>query len=184
LIKQAKKRKVKVSADVTPHHLILTVEAVKSFNSNTKMNPPLRTKDDIKVLLEGLRDGTIDVIVTDHAPHSKEEKEDDFKSAPFGIVGLETCLALILTEIVDKKIITLKNAIAKLSANPAKILELNKGIFKKGADADVIIIDPDMKWVISADDFAGPSKNSPFIGKEVKGRTIMTIVGGKVVFSY
>ena len=182
LIRQAKRKKVKISADVTPHHLILTDEAVQSFDTNTKMNPPLRSREDIKALKDGLSDGTIDVIATDHAPHSREEKEDDFKSAPFGIVGLETGLALILTEIVDKGIITLKSAISKLSTNPAKILGLNKGILKKGGDADIIIIDPDIKWTITTDDFAGPCKNSPFIGREVKGRAIMTIVAGKIVF--
>lgn len=182
LIRQAKRKKIKISADVTPHHLILTDESVKSFDTNTKMNPPLRSREDVKALRDGLRDGTIDVIATDHAPHSREEKEDDFKTAPFGIVGLETCLALVLTEIIDKGVITLKSAISKLATNPAKILGLNKGILKKGTDADIVIIDPELKWVITQDDFAGPCKNSPFIGREVKGRAIVTIVAGKVVF--
>lgn len=183
LIRQAKRKKVKVTCDATPHHLILTDEEVQSFDTNTKVNPPLRARDDVKALRDGLRDGTIDVIATDHAPHSREEKEDDFKTAPFGIVGLEAGLALILTEIVEKKVITLKSAIAKLSTSPAKILGLNKGILKKGADADITIIDPDLRWTITPDNFAGPCKNSPFIGREVKGRVIMTIVAGKVVFS-
>jgi len=183
LVRNAKKKKIKVTADVTPHHLVLTEEVVKTFDSNTKMNPPLRSKEDQKALFEALSDGTIDVIATDHAPHSREEKDEDFKSAPFGIVGLETCLALILSEIVGKKIITLKDAIAKLTCNPAKILGLNKGVIKDGADADIAIIDPYMKWKIGLEDLAGPSKNSPFIGREVIGRVIITIAKGKIVFS-
>jgi len=183
LIKEAKRKKIRVSAEATPHHLILSDEVVRGFDTNTKVNPPLRAREDVMALRRGLADGTIDVIATDHAPHSQEEKDEDYRTAPFGIVGLETCLALVLTELVNKKVITLRNAIAKLTTNPARILGLNKGILETGYDADIVIIDPDMEWTISPRDFVSSCRNSPFIGMKVRGRVISTIVGGRILYT-
>ena len=183
ILKQAKRKKVNVSVEVTPHHLILTDDLVRGFDTSTKVNPPLRTRDDISALRKGLRDGTIDAIATDHAPHSQEEKDDDYRSAPFGMVGLETCLALILTEIVGEGVITLKSAVAKMTVNPARILGLKKGVIAPDQDADVVIFDTGAEWTIAPADFAGPCKNSPFIGRTVRGRVVTTIVGGRVLYS-
>ncbi|MDA7857917.1 dihydroorotase [bacterium] len=180
LIREAKKRKLKVSCEVTPHHFSLSDEDVRGYNTNTKINPPLRTKDDIKALLGGLADNTINCIASDHAPHLDVEKDNEYDAAPFGIIGLETALPLIITNLVHKKVLTLNQAIAKLTCNPAKILKLNKGSIKIGDDADITIIDLNLEK-ITTKDFASKSRNSPFIGKKLKGFAVATIVAGQVI---
>ncbi|MFH1228647.1 MAG: dihydroorotase [Planctomycetota bacterium] len=183
LVRQAKKRGIKVTAEVTPHHLVLTEEYIKTsdFNTNFKMNPPLRTKSDIEALRKGLKDGTIDTIASDHAPHSPEKKDVEFNIAPFGIIGMESLLPILLTELVHKNIITLKEIIAKLTINPAKILGINKGTLTPGADADITIIDPNRKWVIDSSKFKSKSRNCPFTGWKVQGKAVKVMIGGRVI---
>ncbi len=180
LIRQAKKKRIKVTCETAPHYFSLSEEEVQGYDTNTKINPPLRTKDDIEALCEGLADGTIDCIVSDHAPHLDVEKDLEYNMAPFGIIGLETMLPLILTNLVSKKILNLNQAIAKLTVNPANILGLEKGSLSIGSDADLTIIDLNLKKKIG-NEFTSQSKNSPFIGMELKGFPVATIVGGKVV---
>ncbi len=180
LIRQAKKKKINVTCETAPHYFSLSEEGVRGYNTNTKVNPPLRTKDDIEALCEGLADGTIDCIASDHAPHLDEEKDVEYNMAPFGIIGLETMVPLILTNLVSKKILSLSQAIAKLTVNPASILGLEKGTLSIGADADLTIIDLNLKKKIGSQ-FTSQSKNSPFIGMELGGFPVATIVGGKVV---
>jgi len=182
LVREAKRRKVNISCEVTPHHFSLTDELVKTFNTNLKTNPPLRTKKDVLAIKRGLKDGTIDVIATDHAPHSIEEKDVEFDAAPNGMIGLETALSLVISELVDKNVLSWKEAIAKLTVNPAKILNLDLGKIKVGSEADITIIDPKVNWVVSPEKLSSKSKNSPFIGKRLKGRAWCTIVGGKIVY--
>ncbi|WP_018250256.1 dihydroorotase [Orenia marismortui] len=183
LVRQAKKRGVKISCEVTPHHFTLTDELITSFDTNTKMNPPLRSKEDVAAIKEGLKDGTIDVIATDHAPHSVEEKDVEYNYAPFGIIGLETALALVVSELIEPGILTLEEALAKLTVNPAKILGLDKAKIEVGADADLTVIDIDDEWKLRSEDLVSKSKNTPFIDYNLKGRTVMTIVGGEIVYS-
>ncbi len=183
LIRKAKEKGIKVTAEVTPHHLILCDEQIRSgFDPNLKMNPPLRGREDIEVLREGLADGTIDCIVTDHAPHSAEEKDVEFDAAPFGIIGLETSLGLILTEIYQKGILDLKAIISLMSTNPAKILSLPGGELKPGSPADVTIIDLEKKWEVEPSQFESKSRNTPFGGWSLKGKAVTTIVGGEIVY--
>jgi len=180
LIRQAKKKRIKVTCETAPHYFSLSEEDVRGYDTNTKINPPLRTKDDIEALCEGLADGTIDCIVSDHAPHLDVEKDLEYNMAPFGIIGLETMLPLILTNLVLEKILNLNEAIAKLTVNPTNILGLEKGALSIGSDADLTIIDLNLKKKID-NEFTSQSKNSPFIGMELKGFPVATIVGGKVV---
>ncbi|MCK5578799.1 MAG: amidohydrolase family protein, partial [Planctomycetes bacterium] len=180
-----KKRKIKVTSEVTPHHFTLTDESIKyvngGFDPNLKVNPPLRTKKDIQAIYQALKDGTIDAIVSDHAPHSPEEKDVEFSLAPFGMIGMESVLPIVITELVNKKILTLNEAITKLTINPARILGIPKGTLAVGADADVTLIDLKKEWVIDPEKFKSKSRNCPFTGRKVKGRVIKTIVNGKVV---
>lgn len=183
LIRDAKARGVRVSGEATPHHLILTDEAVRGFHTNAKMNPPLRSPEDVATLREALIDGTIEVIATDHAPHAHAEKEMEFDYAPFGIIGLETALGLMLTEFYHTGLLTLPMIVARMAANPARILKLkHKGTLAPGADADITIIDPDREWIVEERDMQSKSKNSPFIGWKLKGQAVMTIVAGRVVW--
>lgn len=182
LIKEAKSKGIKVTAEVTPHHLVLTDEEVKSFNTNTKVNPPFRTEEDIKLLKEGLADNTIDIIATDHAPHTIEEKERDYQEAPFGIIGLETALSLVFRELVEKKVLSLLEAIAKLTVNPARILGIDRGEIREGAKANITIFDPGKVWTAKEEEMVSKSRNSPFLGWELPGKVEWTIVGGKVVY--
>jgi dihydroorotase len=181
LIRRAKKAKIKVTAEVTPHHFTLTDELIKSFDTNLKVNPPLRTKKDVDALKKGLADGVIDVIASDHAPHAIEEKEMEFDFAPSGMIGLETTLGLVATELVAKKVLTWPQAIKAMTVNPARILNLPGGTFEKGSPADLTVIDPNLEWVVSKDELHSLSKNSPFIGRKLKGKAVMTIVDGKVM---
>ena len=179
LIRDAKARGVKVTAETCPHYFSLTEEAVRGYNTMAKMNPPLRTADDVAAIKQGLKDGTLDVVATDHAPHALDEKSGEFDYAPFGIVGLETALGLTL-KLVDEGILSLTEAIRRLSVNPALILKLNKGMLAVGADADVTIIDPKAEWIVDAAQFRSKARNTPFDGWKLKGRAELTIVGGKI----
>ncbi len=182
LIREAKSRGVRVSCEVTPHHFSLTEEAVRSFNTAAKMNPPLRSEADRQALLDGLRDGTIELIATDHAPHTTQEKEQEFDLAPFGVVGLETALGLSLTTLVAPGLLTLNQAIAKLTSEPARVLKLQKGRIVEGGDADLTILDPSREWSVDASGFASKSRNTPFHGWRLKGGPVATLVAGKVVW--
>ena len=208
LLRAAKKRGVPISGEACPHHFILTDAAVAgserfwandgknladtqtdelpswpAYDTNFKMNPPLRTARDREAILQGLADGTIEILCSDHAPHCDYEKEVEFDYAPFGITGLETELSLSLMQLVHTKRISLADMIAKFTVNPARLLNLNKGTLSVGADADVTVFDPDEEWIFRAEDSASKSRNSPFSGWKLKGRAVATFVGGKNVFS-
>lgn len=181
LLREAKARGVKVTAEVTPHHFSLNDEAVAGYNTSTKVNPPLRTAADVAAVKDGLADGTIDVIATDHAPHTLEEKDVEYELAPFGLVGLETAVGLVWTELVATGVLTPLQAISKLTINPASILGISKGTLKTCADADITIIDPVLSWTVDSEQFASKGRNTPFTGRQLKGMPYMTIVGGRVV---
>ncbi len=182
IIRAAQKRGVAVTAEVTPHHFILTEEAVRGYNTNAKMNPPLRCADDVAAVREGLADGTIGVIATDHAPHHRDEKNVEFNIALNGIVGLETALPLTL-RLVDEGVLSLSAAIARLTCGPAQALGLSRGALTVGDIADVTIIDPDCNWTLRADELLSKSKNTPFDGWSFKGAATCTLVNGKTVYS-
>ncbi len=181
MVREAKARGIKVTAEACPHHFTLTEEIVRGYNTHAKMNPPLRTWDDVRAIKEGLRDGTIDVIATDHAPHATQEKQQDFTEAPFGIVGLETALSLTLG-LVEEGVLSLEQAVEKLTSAPAAVFGLKKGTLEVGADADVTIVDQQAQWVVDPGKFRSKSRNTPFVGWKVKGLVLTTIVGGRVVF--
>ncbi|MBU0502298.1 MAG: dihydroorotase [bacterium] len=183
LIRQAKKKKNPITCETCPHYFSLTEEAVAEYDPNAKVNPPLKTAKDVEAIIKGLKDGTIDVIATDHAPHSVEEKNVEFNAAASGLVGLETALALVLTKLVGPKKLSLKEAISKMTIVPAEILGIDKGTLKVGAEADVIIVDPAASLIVDPAKFASKGKNSPFAGMKVKGRVLYTIVGGKIIVS-
>ncbi|RKY11871.1 MAG: hypothetical protein DRP82_07155 [Planctomycetota bacterium] len=183
LVRAAKQQGVRVTAEVTPHHLTLTDEAVQSFDPNLKMKPPLRTRDDLQALIRGLQDGTIDVIATDHAPHTREGKELDFLSAPFGVIGLETAFGVLITHIVEPGHLTLVDLVRKLTLAPAQILGLaTKGRMRPGADADIVLFDTQTRWRVDPEKFRSKSRNTPFAGWELRGRVFYTIVAGRVVY--
>ena len=182
LIRQAKKRGVKITCEATPHHFTLTDETIRTFDTNAKVNPPLRTKRDVEAIRRGLKDGTIDCIATDHAPHSIEEKEVEFDFAPPGLVGLETALGLVITELINKRILSWSQAIAKLTFNPARVLNLGGGRIKRNSPGDITIIDPKTSWVVDPSKFQSKSNNSPFGGRKLQGKVCCTIVDGKVMF--
>ena len=181
MVREAKARGIDVTAEACPHHFLLTEELVRGYNTHAKMNPPLRTWTDVQAIKEGLRDGTIDVIATDHAPHATQEKQQDFTEAPFGIVGLETALPLTLG-LVEEGVLSLEQAVQKLTAAPAAVFGLKKGTLAIGADADVAIVDQQEQWEVDPSKFRSKSRNTPFAGWKVKGRVNATIVGGRVVF--
>ena len=176
----AKKLGANVWAEVTPHHFTLTEEAVLSHGTLAKMNPPLRTEADRQALIAALKDGTIDMIATDHAPHSREEKEKPLTEAPSGIIGLETALALGITSLVEPGHLTYVELMEKMSLNPAKLYHLDCGRIKEGAPADLVIFDPEECW--SVENFVSKASNSPFIGWQLKGKVKMTICNGKIVY--
>jgi len=180
LIRRAKKRGVNVTCEVTPHHLALTDECVRSYDPSFKMNPPLRTEKDVKALVKGLKDGTIDVIASDHAPHTVEEKDVEFGLAPFGCIGMESTVGVLFETLVRKKALTLPQVIAKLTIEPARVLGIPKGTLQPGADADVTLIDPTLEWTIDVERFRSKSRNCPFHGWTVKGKAVKTLVGGVV----
>ncbi len=181
-IKLAKKEGVSVTAETCPHYFALTDEAVKNFDTSTKVNPPLRTKKDVEAIKKALAEGVIDVITTDHAPHSEAEKDVEFQLAPSGMIGFETTLSLGIKELVQTKILPIEKLIEKMSLNPAKILGINAGTLSVGSQADILIFDPDSKWTVKRDKIVSMSKNSPFIGWELPGVVIATICHGKVIY--
>ena len=181
LIRKAKKRGIAVTAETAPHYFTLTDDCCVTYDTNTKMNPPLRTKEDVEAIKSGLADGTIDVIATDHAPHTDSEKGVEFDYAPFGIIGLETALGLSVIELVEKKILSWDELILKVSVNPSKILGVIGGNISEGKQADIVIIDPEKEYVFKKDFIESKSKNSPFIDWKLKGKVISVFVNGNIV---
>lgn len=181
LLREAHKRGETVTAEITPHHFTLTDEAVINYDGNTKMNPPLRSKEDVEALKEALKDGTVGIIATDHAPHSQDEKNCEYDKAAFGIVGFETALSLGMTELVEKGYLTPAQLIEKMTSNPAAMLGIEKGNIAPGKIADVTIIDPEECFEVKISEFVSKSKNSPFDGFMLKGRVKATIVDGEIV---
>ncbi len=181
IVRQAKRRGVRVTAEVTPHHLTMTDELVTYHDTSTKVNPPLRSRKDVDAMVAGLKDGAIDLIVTDHSPHAYEEKDVEYRFAPSGFPGLETSLGIVLTELYHTGKLTLDEIVAKMAANPARIFGLAGGRIKAGGVADVTVIDTEREWTVSASDFYTRGSHSPYLGKTLKGKAVMTIVGGKIV---
>ena len=183
LLRESRGRGVKITGEVCPHHIALTDEAIQNFNTNYKMNPPLRARADVDALLEGIADGTLSILASDHAPHADFEKEVEFDAAPFGIIGLETELGLFLDLLVHKqRKIDIARLIEMYTVEPARLLKINAGTLSIGAPADVTLIDPDLEWTVKIDKFESASRNSPFDGWKLKGRAVRTIVGGKTVW--
>ena len=182
MVREARKAGVSISAEVCPHHFTLCSDDIVKGDTNYKMNPPLRTKEDLEALRQGLKDDVFDVISTDHAPHALTEKQESFKKAPFGIVGLETSVALTITELVDTEIITPMQMAEKMSYNPAKIIGIDKGDIEPGKVADIVIFDPDETYVIDKNTFFSKGRNTPFDGRKVTGKVRMTLVNGQVVY--
>jgi dihydroorotase len=182
LIRWGKERGINVTAEVCPHHLSLTEDAVAGYDTNAKMNPPLRTADDVAALQEAVRDGTIDLIATDHAPHHYDEKEREFADAPNGIVGLETALAVVVTTLVSSGMLDFATLVERMSCSPARIFGLPGGTLRRGAVADVTVFDPERRWVVDPAAFLSKGRNSPYGGRELVGRAVCTVVDGRVVF--
>jgi len=180
LIREAKRRGVNVTADATPHHLTLTEECVRGYNTNARVNPPLRAKADVDALRAGLKDGTIDAVASDHAPHSRQEKECEFDKAAPGVIGLETTLAVLVTQLVETGLLTWGELIAALTVGPARALGIAKGTLRPGANADITVIDPAAQWTIDAGRFVSLSRNCPFDGMKVVGRAEAVIVAGAI----
>ncbi len=182
LIKAAKKKKLPVTAETCPHYFTLNDEMLTEYDTNLKVNPPLRTKKDIAAIKKALASGVFDTIVTDHAPHAYDEKQLEFDYAPSGMIGLETSVGLVSTELVKKNVLSWLEAIKLMTINPAKILSLPAGTLDIDASADITLIDPELEWTVTKDDFKSLSKNSPYIGMTLTGRVVRTIVAGKTVF--
>ncbi len=182
-IRQAKDRGVHVTAEASPHHLVLTHEAVEGYRTEAKMNPPLRTQEDVDAVRAGLADGTLDTIATDHAPHHYDEKEAAFADAPNGIVGLETALGIVLTRVVGEGVIDLATMVDRMSCQPARAFGLPGGTLELGSVADVTVFDPEAVWTVDAGAFLSRSRNTPFGGWELRGQPVRTIVGGRTVWS-
>ncbi len=185
LMRMAKRLGADVTAEVCPHHFTLTDADITEADSNYKMNPPLRTKEDVKALIEGLVDGTMDCISTDHAPHSDEEKRKYFDEAPFGIVGLETSAALTYTALVDTGLMSIIDMAKKMSYNPAKVLGIDDryGKLTEGAMADIVVFNPDVRWTVDVNEFASKGHNTPYNGRELKGKVMATICDGEIVYN-
>lgn len=181
IVRQAKKRGVRVTAEVTPQHLTLTDECVDLYDSSTKINPPLRSKQDRDALLAGLKDGTIDAIVTDHSPHAQEEKDREYMYAPSGFPGLETSLGIMLTDLYQAGKLDLKTIVSKMTWEPAKVLQLSAGTLNVGSPADVTVIDLNQEWTVEAQKFYTKGSHSPFVGRKLKGKAVMTFVDGNLV---
>ena len=182
LIRWGKAQGVRVTAEVTPHHLTLTENACEGYDTHAKMNPPLRTAADLSALQEAVRDGTIDVIATDHAPHHYDAKEREFADAPFGIVGLETALGVLLTDLVHTRVLDLPALVERLACAPARIFNLPGGSLARGAPADVTVFDPDLEWSVDPSEFASKGRNTPYADRLLRGRAIATIVDGHVIY--
>ncbi|MCR1899730.1 dihydroorotase [Irregularibacter muris] len=181
LIRRAKRQGVAITAEATPHHFSLTDRAVEGYDADTKVNPPLRTQEDVEAVLKGLQDGTIDVIATDHAPHHRDEKKQEYKLAPFGIVGLETALPLAITHLIRKNILSPLQLVEKMSLHPARILNLSAGTLQVGQEADITIIDPQAEKKIDKNQLYSQGRNTPFHGQSLYGQVLYTIVDGIVV---
>ena len=181
LIRQAKQRGVKVTAEVTPHHLTLTDEAVRTFDTATKVNPPLRSEDHRQALIEGLQDGTLDAIVTDHAPHAFEEKDVEFRYAPSGFAGLETSLGVVLTELYHTGQISMSGIISAMAVKPANILRIDAGVLAVGKAADITLIDPEQLWTVDSSSFYTKGKHTPFEGRQLRGKAVAVLVGGMII---
>jgi dihydroorotase len=182
LVAQAKKNGVAVTAETAPHYFSLSEEELIGYDTNFKMNPPLRAKADAQAIKQGLKDGTIDVIASDHAPHTENEKEIEFDRAEFGVVGLETLLSVSITELVETGLLSWQELVTKLALGPAKILGVPKGSLKAGVDADIIIVDPRKEWKVTQESFVSMSKNSAFIGRTLQGAVEYTILSGKIAY--
>ncbi len=181
-IAEAKSKKIKVTAEASPHHLALSEEAVCSYDTNMKMNPPLRSKDDVSAIKKALKSGVIDVIASDHAPHTENEKEIEFDRSEFGVIGLETMLSVCIDELINAGILGWGELVRKLSLNPANILGVDKGTLSVGADADIVVVDPKKEWVVAKDNLFSKSKNCAFLGKKLKGVVDYTLCAGKIVY--
>jgi dihydroorotase len=181
LIRWGKERGIAVTAEVCPHHLSLTEEAVEGYDTNAKMNPPLRTADDVQALQEAVKDGTIDLVATDHAPHHYDEKEREFADAPNGIIGLETALAVVVSWLVEPGIIDYATLVDRMSCSPARVFRLPGGTLRQGAPGDVTVFDPTREWTVEPAAFLTKGRNTPYAGRTLRGRAVCTIVGGRVV---
>lgn len=182
LIRWGKDRNIRVTAEVCPHHLSLTEDAVEGYNTNAKMNPPLRTAEDVEFLKQAVKDGTIDLVATDHAPHHYDEKEREFSDAPNGIVGLETALAVMVTNLVEPGIISYATLVERMSCSPARIFHLPGGTLRRGTVADITVFDPTARWSVDPASFLSKGRNTPYAGKPLAGRATCTIVGGRIVY--
>ncbi len=183
LLREARARGIPLSGELCPHHIALTDESLKDYDTNFKMNPPLRERSDIEALLEGIADGTIEILATDHAPHAVYEKEVEFAAAPFGIIGLETAVGLFCQLLLHQhRVVDVPRLVAMLTVNPARLLGLDRGTLAVGAVGDVTLLDPDREWVVEKDEFASKARNTPFDGWRLKGRAVRTIVGGRTVW--
>ena len=182
LLRWGKDRGIRVTAEVCPHHLSLTEAAVEGYNTNAKMNPPLRTADDVEAMQVALRDGTIDLVATDHAPHHYDEKEREFADAPNGIVGLETALAVVVTTLCERGILSYAELVERMAVRPARVFNLPGGTLARGTPADVTVFDPTHEWVVDPSTFLSKGRNTPYAGRRLRGRAVTTIVGGRVVF--
>jgi dihydroorotase len=183
LIRRAKEKELRVTAEACPHHFTLTHEACEGYNTNAKMNPPLREPEDREAIRQALRDGTIDVVCTDHAPHHYDAKEREFDDAPNGIIGLETALGLAVTELVEPGLLSLATLVSRMSAMPARIFNLPGGTLAPGSAADVVVFDPEAAWTVRPEEFYSKSRNTPFAGRRLRGRAVTTIARGQVIFA-
>src|SRR5262249_16839899 len=183
LLREARARGVKISGEVCPHHIALTDDAIQNFDTNYKINPPLRSQNHVDALRAGIADGTLSILCSDHAPHADFQKEVEFDGAPFGVIGLETELGMFLDLLVHKhRAIDVTRLIEMYTVEPARLLKLDAGALTIGAQADVTLIDPDMTWTVKIDQFHSASRNSPFDGWKLKGRAVRTVVAGKTVW--
>jgi dihydroorotase len=182
LIRRARERGVRVTGEASPHHFTLTDKCLRSFDSNFKLSPPLRTDADVQAVLAGLRDGTLEVIASEHSPHAAEKKARELDTAPFGVIGLETLLPICIQTLIEPGQLTWLQLIEKLTCNPAKVLNINRGTLKPGAVADVTVIDPAVEWTIDPSQFQSKSRNTPFRGRKVRGRAQLVLVGGVIKF--
>ena len=181
IVREAKARGVRVTTEVTPHHLTMTDECVNPVDSSTKVNPPLRTQKDVDAMVAGLTDGTIDMIVTDHSPHEREDKDREYIYAPSGFPGLETALGVVLTDLVHTGKMDMETVIERMSYAPARVFRLNAGTLNEGAPADVVVIDPQRLWTVEAEKFYTRGSHSPFVGRKLKGKAVLTVVDGEIV---
>ncbi|HJP86803.1 MAG TPA: dihydroorotase [Gemmatimonadaceae bacterium] len=182
LIRWGKERGIRVTAEACPHHLSLTEESVRGYDTNAKMNPPLRTEEDVEALREAVKDGTVDLVATDHAPHHYDEKEREFADAPNGIVGLETALAVIVTNLVQPGHLTFADLVNRMSCTPARVFNLPGGTLKRGGTADITVFDPKARWKVDPTTFLSKGRNTPYVGMTLVGRAACTIVAGSVVY--